>query len=128
MHIGSTEFLEIIAQQGRYLLLERAVPRGRLKRDMITIKEHDGRDLVLGVEGYTSGPVELPIPIFEDFIRTNLVAQDGPENMEQGTVFRLTESGLKRGSARFEASEIDHAALTREIIARYPNILKALAE
>ena len=52
MHIGSTEFLEIIAQQGRYLLLERAVPRGRLKRDMITIKEHDGRDLVLGVEAH----------------------------------------------------------------------------
>jgi hypothetical protein len=128
MHIGSTEFLEIIAQQGRYLLLERAVPRGRLKRDMITIKEHDGRDLVLKARGCSSGPVELPIPIFEDFIRANLVAQDGPEDMEHGTVFRLTEGGLTRGSARLEASEIDQAALTREIIARYPNILKALAE
>jgi|SRR5215469_4702579 len=128
MHIGSTEFLGIIAQQGRYLLLERAVPRGRLKRDMITIKEYDGRDLVLRAPGYTSGPVELPIPIFEDFVRASLVAQDGPEDMEHGTVFRLTEGGLKRGEARLQAGEIDHAALTREIIARYPHILKALAE
>jgi hypothetical protein len=128
MHVGSSEFLEIIAQQGRYLLVQRAVPRGRLKRDMITIKENDGRDMVLSARGYTSSPVELPIPIFEDFIRANLVAQDGPEDMEHGTVFRPTQEGLKRYSTRLGTSEIDHTALTCEIIARYPNILKALAE
>lgn len=128
MHIGSTEFLNILAQEGRYLLLERAVPRGRLKRDMITIKTSDGRNLVLSANGYTCSPVELPIPIFEDFVRASLIEQDGPEDFENGTIFRPTKDGLERGAARQVLSQVDQAALTREIIARFPNILKALAE
>jgi hypothetical protein len=124
MHAGSTEFLKILAREGRYLLLERAVPRGRLNRDTISIKASDGRNLVLSANGYTRSPVELPIPIFEDFVRANLVEQDGPEDYENGTVFRPTKDGLEQGADR----SIDPAELTREIIARFPNILKALAE
>ena len=92
MHIGSTEFFEALSQGGgRYLLLERAIPRGRLKRDVIWLKEADGRDLVMRTaSGFVCSPVELPIPIFEDLVRGGLIKQDGPEDYENGTVFRPT--------------------------------------
>jgi hypothetical protein len=97
MHIGSTEFLQVLAQNGRYLLFEMASPRGRPKRDMITIKEADGRDLVLrNSAGYTASPVEVPIPIFEDFIRADMIRRDGSEDTKNGTIFRLTAEGKTR--------------------------------
>jgi hypothetical protein len=92
MHVGSTEFFEALSQRGgRYLLLKHAIPRGRLKRDVIWLKEADGCDLVMGTaSGFVCSPVELPIPIFEDLLRSGLIKQDGPEDYENGTVFRPT--------------------------------------
>lgn len=119
MQIDSGKVLEIVAQRERYLLLEWAAPRGRLKRDMITVKEGDGRDLVLNEQGRTYSPVEVPIPVFDELVRAGLIGQSGPEDTENGTIFRPT---------RDAKGKTDHAALSREIIARYPKILAALAK
>jgi hypothetical protein len=98
MHIGSAEFLETLALEGRYLLLERATPRGPRKRDVIWLKAADGRDLVLQTaSGYTCCPVEVPIPIWADLVRAGLIRQDGPDDFENGTVYRPTPEGMGAG-------------------------------
>ena len=71
--IGSTEYLELLAKNEGYLLLERSTPVGRLKRDFISIKCSDGRDLELASpQGYRVCPVELPRAVLDDFIRATV--------------------------------------------------------
>jgi hypothetical protein len=101
MHIVSTEFLEALtASPGRYVLRGWSAPRGPWKRDVFWLKEADGRDLVLRTaSGYLCSPVELPIPIWEDFIRARLIEQDGPDDFQKGTIYRPTHDGIERGKA-----------------------------
>jgi hypothetical protein len=45
--IGSTEYLKLIAQTTVHLRLERSVPAGHLKRDVISIRRDGGGALAL---------------------------------------------------------------------------------
>lgn len=95
--IGSTDYLRLMTKNDCYVVLERAAPRGRLKRDLASLKLNDGRDVMLQTpQGYTRCPLELPIVILDDFLCASLIYQDGDES-EGKTTFRLTEDGRKRG-------------------------------
>jgi hypothetical protein len=98
VHVGSTEFLKIIAERNCYLSFEKGVPFTDRKRDAIWIKTTDGRDLDLRLpNGYRSCPVELPRVIFDDFLRASLIEQDGSEDSDHCITFQLTEDGKARG-------------------------------
>jgi hypothetical protein len=96
-HIGSTEYLKLLADNDCYLLLERSTPAGRMKRDFISIKCNDGRDLSLQTARYRVSPVELPRAVLDDFIRASFVKQDGPEAEDGSITYRLTNDGRERG-------------------------------
>ena len=69
MHVNSTEFLQLIAKNNCYILFERSVPSGRLKRDFISLTTQAGRALTLSTpQGFQSCPVEVPREVFDDFI------------------------------------------------------------
>jgi hypothetical protein len=98
MHINSTEFLKLMAENDCYILLERATPVGRLKRDFISIKSRDGRDFELRTPtGYRACPVQLPRDTLDDYLRASLVSQDGPADAEGSVIYRLTQDGRERG-------------------------------
>ncbi|MGO8918146.1 MAG: hypothetical protein ACLQJR_19770 [Stellaceae bacterium] len=98
MNIRSTDFLRLAGEKpGRYLLLERAAPRGRLERDVVTLKEPDDRDVeIVYPSGYRCGPLELPIAILDDLLRANFIRHDGLNDDGAEAIFRLTRDGLKR--------------------------------
>jgi len=98
MNIGSTEFLEILAKPGRYALLERGAPIGRLKRDFISIKEADGTDIDLRDDRGRRYIPELPRIILDDFLRASFACEAG-KGPEHSLIFKLTSDGLKRGRA-----------------------------
>ena len=99
--IGSTEYLSLLAESDCHLLFERSTPRGRLKRDFISIKHNDGRYLELRTpQGYRVSPVEVPRAVLDDFIRASLVSQDGPEGDDGSATYRLTSDGQARGRYR----------------------------
>ena len=68
------------------------------KRDFISIKDNDGRNLEFRrPRGYKVSPVELPRTVFDDFIRASFIKQDGPEGVDGSTTYRLTNDGRERG-------------------------------
>lgn len=97
MHLRPIECLEqLIAQPGRFVLRGWPPPNGPWDRDICWIKEADGRDLVIRTPVGDRSPVELPIPIWEEFLLAQLIRQDGPEDFERGTVYRPTPDGGRR--------------------------------
>lgn len=80
MHMNSTRYLKLIAENNCYLLFEKG-----LKVDVISIKTPDGREL----QGYSG----LSRAMFDEFLAASLIAQDGPEDSDGGIVFRLTPDG-----------------------------------
>jgi hypothetical protein len=95
--IGSTDYLRLMTKNDCHVVLERATPRGRLKRDLATIVSNDGCDVALQTaQGSTSCPFELPVVILDDFLHASLMCRDGAE-VDGRTTFRLTEDGRKRG-------------------------------
>jgi hypothetical protein len=100
MHINSTEFLGLIAKDNCYILFEKAVPAGRLKRELISLTTHDGRALSMSTpNGFVSCPVELPRVMFDDFVAASLIEQESPEDSDGRIVYRLTEDGYARATA-----------------------------
>ncbi len=96
-HISSTQFLEFIGKNNCLILFEKAVPAGKLKREMITLATADGR--AVGLEkptGFRAGLVELPRPIFDDFLAASFIEQDRPEDEDGRIFFRLTADGKAR--------------------------------
>ncbi|ULO25091.1 hypothetical protein [Methylocystis sp. SB2] len=99
MHINSTEFLGLVTKNNCYILFEKGVPSGRIKRDFISLTTQDGRALALSTpQGFQSCPVELPRAIFDDFLVAGLIEQDGLEDSEGRVVFRLTSDGYARAA------------------------------
>lgn len=96
--IGSTEYLKLLAENDGHLVLERGFPRGKLKRDFISLRHRDGRAVSLRTpSGFAASPIELHPVILEDFLRARLVEQDGPEDAEGRVTYRMTAEGLRRG-------------------------------
>jgi hypothetical protein len=84
MNYRSAYYLKLLATEHAYILLERSVPHGRLKRDFIFVKLPSGKD------------IEMQHEILSDFLRASLVAQDHADDFQDRAVFRLTEDGYKR--------------------------------
>jgi hypothetical protein len=78
--------------------VRKGAPAGPLKRDFISLKHRDGRDLALSTpQGYRKCPVELPRSIFDDFLAASLIRQGGPADENQRIIFNLTIDGVARG-------------------------------
>jgi hypothetical protein len=91
------DYFHQLAQRDRYLFVEKKFyARGRPKLDLITIKEADGRDLIVSNDsGYRSSRLEVPAEIFTYFVQKGIVDQEGPEDHEHRSVFRLTPDGFR---------------------------------
>ena len=97
-HINSTEFLALIAKNDCCILFETRAPVGQIKKDLISITTSDGRALGLGTQsGFSSGQLELPREIFNDFLAARLIEQDRREDSEGRIFFRITADGRARG-------------------------------
>ena len=100
MHINSTEFLKLIAENNCHIVFEKGAPSGHLKRDFISLRTQDDRAFeLLTAQGFHVCPVELDRVIFDDFIAASLIEQDGSEDSEDRIVFRLTSDGHARVAA-----------------------------
>ncbi|MGO8914451.1 MAG: hypothetical protein ACLQJR_00925 [Stellaceae bacterium] len=93
---NASDVLRLLGEKaGRYLLLDRAHPRGWLKGDLVTLKEPDGRDVELVYpSGYRCSPLVLPSAKLHDFLRVGFIRQDSDDGAE--AIFRLTRYGLER--------------------------------
>lgn len=98
LRFGSTEYLRLIAHNKLRVALDHAAPRGRLKRDVATIKNAQGRDIKLNSGGYVASPVELPLDILNDLIGANFL-READDNPEGRTIYILTDDGVVRGLA-----------------------------
>jgi|SRR6266852_773942 len=97
---SSPEYLDLIDKTNCYLLFEKAVPAGKLKREMIYLTTYGGRALTMSAQGFSSCPVEIPRAIFDDFRAANFIEQDGPEDADGRILFRLTQDGRTRAALR----------------------------
>ena len=98
MNLRPIQFLEqLIAEPGRFVLRGSPPPHGGSDRDAACwIKEADGRDIAIRTADGVRSPVELPLPIWEEFMRAELIRQDGQEDFVNGTVYRPTLDGGRR--------------------------------
>lgn len=90
LNLHADEYAKLLRDEpGSYLVLERAVPRGRLKGDLVTLKNAAARNLeMLHPLGARLGPVTVPIAIFNELVRSKLVYQESDDGAE--AVFRWT--------------------------------------
>jgi hypothetical protein len=101
----SSEVLHYLATNSNcHIVLQPGFPRSKLKRDLIAIRNEDGRYLAATTAaGMHWSPYPIAREILDDFIRASLVKQDGGEDSEGRLVFRLTLDGKIRGHDRSSA-------------------------
>ena len=99
MHFPSTTLLQLIEQRDCHILYEKGPPAGRLKRDYISLKTEDGHGLAIRDLDRVDFPIELPPEMFSDYLAARFLEQDGPEDAEGRTIYRLTPKGRKAGRA-----------------------------
>ena len=98
--MNSTTFLQFIAKNGCYILFEKAAPDGKLKRELITLMTHDGKSVGLTTpQGFSTGQLEMPRSMFDDFVAASLIEQDRQEDSDGRIFYRLTKDGLARSAA-----------------------------
>jgi hypothetical protein len=84
MQMLSTPLLnELVAKEGRFLQWEMPFPHGSLKRDYFTMREVDGKTILI----IESGGRE----IIEDFLRQGFVAKDTCRSSQGCWIFTPTE-------------------------------------
>jgi hypothetical protein len=93
------EVLKILAEHNARILLEPGFPRGKLKREFISIQTNDGRRVGLAGNGFVSSPMQISRDVLDVLLRAKAIEQDGPEDDEHRVAFRPTESGLLFGSS-----------------------------
>jgi hypothetical protein len=93
----SDEYLDLIAKNGCFILFEKAVPAGKLKREVISLATHDGRWLALSTpQGFSANPFTVPREIFDECLAANFIEQDGREDPDGRILYRLTQAGHSR--------------------------------
>jgi len=89
------DYFRQLTQRDRYLLVEKKFyASGRPKPDLITIKEA-GRDITTQSNCYSSTRLELPAEVFTYFVQNRMIYQEGPEDSEHQSIFRLTSDALQ---------------------------------
>ena len=95
--INSTECLQLMVAHNVSIIVSKADP-GRFKKEFIFLGTADGQSLGITVPlGFSNNAIELPREIFDDFLAASLIEQDGKEDAEGRTIYRLTEDGIGRG-------------------------------
>ena len=95
--INSTEYLQLMTTNNVGAVLVKADP-SRFKKEVIYLGTADRCSLGFdGPLGLNTNAIEFPREIFDDFIAASLIQQDGQEDAEGRTFYRLTEDGLARG-------------------------------
>jgi hypothetical protein len=95
---AAAEYLNEIDAKYCFILFEKAIPAGKLKRETISLVTHDRTP-----PGFSGG--ELSREIFDELLKANMIEQDGPE-AEGCILFRPTEHGraTAKGLRRMSAS------------------------
>jgi hypothetical protein len=97
-YLRSIEFLALMANHDCYIVLEQAAPAGRLEKEIIAVVDINGRAIGLDTPGgLKSNRVELPRPIFDDFLRAGMIEQDRAEDADGRIFYRLTDAGRTCG-------------------------------
>lgn len=78
--VSFADYLEIITQPGRYVLVEKSAPGEQLRDDVITIKDADGSD-----------GIEVPPAVFDALCSKRFLRQDGDLDEHYRVVFLATE-------------------------------------
>ena len=93
MQVNSTQVLKLIAKYNGFILLEKAVPAGRLKHELITVVTPGGKPQGFNDGVYNTDQFQLPRSMFNDFLTASYIEQDRPEDTEGRTFYRLTKVG-----------------------------------
>ena len=89
------DYFRQLAQPDRYLSVEKKFyASGRPKPDLITIEEA-GCDITTQSNCYSSPRLELPAEVFAYFVQNTMIYQDGPEDNDHRSIFRLTSDALQ---------------------------------
>jgi hypothetical protein len=97
MYSQADNYLNVVATNACWVLFEKAVPAGKLKREFISFATHDRRPLKLTTpHGFSASPFEIPRAIFDDCLANKFIEQDGPEDADGRILFRLTQTGRTR--------------------------------
>jgi hypothetical protein len=97
MYETTDEYLDLIVKNGCLILVEKAFPGGKLKREVISLATHDGRPLTLSTpQGFTASPFKISREIFDEWLAANFIEQNGREDADGRTFFRLTQAGRSR--------------------------------
>jgi hypothetical protein len=93
-HAMAREVLKILVTQNCRIVIEPAFPIGKLKRELISTHTYDGRRIGLAASGFVSNPLQISRDVLDVLLRAKVVEQDGPEDDEHRTAFRVTEGAL----------------------------------
>lgn len=93
--IGSTEFLTLIAKDNLTIVVERAEPRGKLKRDIATLRDAMGHHVGIQSGSFKSSLIELPIDTLNDYLKARLVEIAGHDT-EGNEVYVITDDGRRQ--------------------------------
>ena len=105
MYSEADDYLYIAATNACWILFEKAVPAGKLKRELISLATHDGRPLRLTTpQGFSACPVEIPRAIFDHCLANRFIEQDGLEDSDGRILFRLTQAGRSRADLALAVS------------------------
>jgi hypothetical protein len=97
MHEHADEYLDLIAKHGCCILFQKAVPAGKLKRELIALADHNGRLLSLTTpRGFATCPYEIPRTIFDGYLAAQYIEQDGPEDPDGRILYALSHNGRMR--------------------------------
>jgi hypothetical protein len=97
MYTEADDYLDVVTTNACWILFEKSVPGGKLKREFISLTSHDGRPLTLTTpHGFSACPVEVPREIFDHCLANNFIEQDGPEDSDGRILFRITQAGRSR--------------------------------
>jgi hypothetical protein len=99
MDLNANQYLELIHKNNYCILIEKGVPSGRLKRELITIVTPNGHALRLTTpQGFSTCPVELPRAFFDQYVAGGYVEAVGLEDSQGRILYQLTKEGQTRGS------------------------------
>jgi hypothetical protein len=97
MYTEADDYLDVVAANACCVLFEKATPAGKLKRELISLSDHNGQPLRLTTpQGFSACPVEVPREIFDHCFANKFIEQDGPEDSQGRILFRITQAGRSR--------------------------------
>jgi hypothetical protein len=103
MRISSSDVLKAVVDRGGYFLWERGLPAGKLKCDVISARDADGREMM--VLGNLVG--NMPRDWLNDFLRASYVEEDMSAKNESTMVFRPTRDAWNKVGAHKGRIKID---------------------